>query len=308
VGNEGWLMTHGSFERGVLTLIVVMAGSMGSFNAWAQPETTSGQIGFVIATKGTASLVSKFAMPRSAALRQEVYANDTIKTGLNSATKVLFDDQAVLSVSDNTEVAVTQYNPDLGAAKRTTILQVARGRVKAQVPEIYDRKDSRFEIRTPTAVASTQGADYVVWTDLQKGRVFTGVAVLTGTVEITNAAGQSMTVAPGFFSLASTDATISTPAPIQTDGRVQQLVQEADVKTDPTVAPQVKLAQQQAPAPVAGVEPDVGAAIATRIPGQNWVHYGGGGISRSMGTTNNACTFVSGSGNVPLGCTVHPLP
>jgi hypothetical protein len=285
-----------------------MMGGISLFDAWSQTPAKGNQIGFVIATKGTASLLSKSAMPRPATIRQEVYPDDTIKTGLNSATKVLFDDQTMLSVTDNSEVGIRQYTSDIRAPKRNTILQMARGRAKAQVPEIYEAKDSRFEIRTPTAVAATRGADYVVWTYLQKGRVYTGVAVMAGTVEVTNPTGQSVTVAPGFFSVASTEAFLSTPAPIQRDPQVQQLVQEADVRTDPTVAPQVKLAQQQAPAPlVAGDEPEFGAQTPRIIPGEQWVRFGAGGISRTMGTTNTPCTIISGSGNLPLGCTVHPL-
>ena len=293
-----------------LIFVGVMAWNMGACEAWAQPESKKEPIGFIIAEKGTATLLSASTLPRTASLRQEVYPDDTIKTGLNSATKVLFNDQTTLSATENTEIGIAQYPPDLGAAKRRTILQMARGRVKAQVPDIYDARDSRFEIRTPTAVAGTRGADYVVWTYLQKGRVFTGVAVLAGTVEVSNPTGQSVTVAPGFFSLASTEAFLSTPAPIQKDEQVQQLVQQADVRTDPAVAAQVKLAQQQAPAvsTAPDLEPDVGAQTPLVIPGQQWVQYGAGGRSPRMGTTNFPCPTVSDSGLQPLGCTLSPLP
>jgi hypothetical protein len=288
---------------GLLTLSLVwFLGNGNPFEASAQTKGDS--IGFVIASKGTASILSKSALTRPAALRQEVYQDDTVKTGLNSSTKVLFNDQTMLSVNENTEIAINQYTSPTGAKKRSTVFQMARGRVKAQVPDVYDTRDSRFEIRTPTAVTTTRGADYVVWTYVQKGRFFTGVAVTGGTVEVTNPSGQSMTVAPGFYSLASTEAFLSTPAAIQKDPAVDQLVQGAEVRTDPSVAAQVKLAQQQAPAIRPATAVAEGAEISPVIPGEQWVWYGGGGISRTMGTTNTPCRILSQSGNLPLGCTV----
>jgi hypothetical protein len=269
---------------------------------WAQ--TKSNQIGFVIATKGTASILSKSALIRPAILRQEVYPEDTIKTGLNSYTKVLFDDSTMLSVNENTEIVINQYTPVTTPAKRTAILQMARGRIKAQVPDAYDTRQSRFEIRTPTAITTARGADYVVWTSLQKGRFLTGVAVTAGMVEVTNPTGQSITVAPGFYTLASTEGFLSTPAPIQKDPPVQQLVQGSEVRTDPSVAAQVKLAQQQAPVATSAADQPEGILISPVIPGEQWVRFGAGGISRTMGTTNTPCQILSQSGNLPLGCTV----
>jgi hypothetical protein len=271
--------------------------------ASAQTKNANGQeIGFVIATKGTVIITSKAAIPREATLRQEIHLEDTIRTGLNSSMKVLFDDSTMLSVSENTELTITEhiYNPS--ASKWSTILRMARGRIKAAVADIYDAAGSRFEIHTPTAVAAARGTDYVAWTFLQRGRLVTGVAVVAGRVGVSNPAGQKVTVASGFYVFASTDAPISTPALIATDPLIQQLVRESEVKTDPTVLPQVKIAQAQAPTPPSA--PIVEVPIAERVPGEQWVTLGSGGISRSMGTTNTPCTFVTGTGFLPLGCTV----
>jgi hypothetical protein len=276
-------------------------------DASAQDEKRQ-QIGFIIATKGSATISSKAALPRPATLRQEIYRDDVVRTGLNSAAKILFDDNTMLSMTENTEIAVNQYAAD-SSGKRTTVLRMARGRVKAELGEIYDAGGSRFEIQTPTAIAAARATDYVVWTTLQKGRPVTGVAVLAGTVAVTNAAGQSVTLAPGFYSLAAADAPISTPAPVAKDPQIQQLVQESDVRTDPSVLPQVKIAKQAQAVPPSGA-PVSELAAAERIPGEQWVWLGSGGLGgrdrTGMGTTNFPCTFVSGSGFQPLGCTARP--
>ncbi len=296
------LRRMGFARKGLLTLVLLCAAAVGlsPCGTWAQTQSNN-QIGFIIATKGNVSITSKAALPRPAALRQDIYPEDTIKTGLNASTKILFDDSTMLSITENTEITITEHIYDPKVSKWISILRMARGRIKAVVADIYDAGGSRFEIHTPTAIAAARGTEYVVWTFLQKGRPATGVAVNAGTVTVTNPAGQKVTAAGGFYVLAPADIPISTPAPVVQDPQIQQLVQESEVKTDPSVLPQVKLAQAQAPSP--SVAPIVEGPVLERIPGGQWVYYGGGGISATMGSTNTPCTIVSGSGFLPLGCT-----
>jgi hypothetical protein len=264
-------------------------------------------IGFVIAAKGTVSITSGAAASRKAALRQEIYSGDTIRTGFNSSTKLLFDDNSTLSVTENSEVTITEHRFDRPSSLWTTIVRISHGRIRADVAEVYERAGARFEIHTPTAIAAARGTDFVVWTFIDKGRIYTGIAAISGTVTVTTPTRQSVVVSAGYFTFAATDSS-TIPTSIGASRDIGRLVQEAEVKTDPSVAAQVRLAQQKPP-PLVGVstvEEELPAPTLYRIPGQQWVQLGAGGISRSMGTTNTPCTFVSRSGNLPFGCTVPP--
>lgn len=268
-------------------------------DTWAQ--SASGKIGFVIAANGQVSITSKTAVPRQAALRQGVFPRDVIGTGPDSSAKVLFDDNTLLNVAENSRVEITEYIYDPDTAKRSTILKMAQGKLKVLVAEFYAATGSRFEVHTPTSVAAARGTEYVVFTSLVNGVTVTTVAVTSGSVTVT-AGGRSVTVPAGSFTTAAAGAAPAPPAPTSSSPAVQSQAAKAEVKTAPAVVGQVQVAMaQQAQAAQSAIAGAPGtaaapAATSTAVPALP------GGISKTMGTTNTPCTFVSGSGFVPLGC------
>lgn len=310
----------------VFLAIVLLTASLGvATSAWAQNK--SSYIGFVIAVEGPVSITTSDAAPRKAGLRQEVHPNDVIITGPKAATKILFDDNTLLNVSENTRIEITEYIYDPKTAKRSTIFRMLKGKVMAVIAEFYAATNSRFEIHTPTAVASARGTQYVVWTFVQKGENFTGVAVTAGSVTVTHQSGQSVIVPAGQYTTMSPKSAPTPPASISGNSQVQQQVQKSEVKTDATVIAQVKIAQQIQAAQQAQTLAAVfecgqytkkqdgdrtttyqgsctGAVAATAAPATPPAAVlGAGGISKEMGTTNTPCTVISASGNLPLGCT-----
>lgn len=286
----------------LLVFIGALIGTMGLSETLAQDK--SGQIGFVIATRGTVSITSKGEGPREASLRLAVFPKDTFQTGPNSVLKVLFDDNTVLNVAENTQMAIAEYRFDLSAARRTTIFKLERGKVKVVIPDFYEATDSRFEIRTPTVVTVANGTEYAVWTVQENGSVLTAVAVVGGNVKVVNN-GKTVTVPSGDFLTATPYANVfSFPIPITRLPQVQAQIQQVEIPTDPTVIAQVQaaMAQNAQAAQLAFANRRETPPIATNLT-QFSPQLGAGGISSQMGTTNRRCTFVSPSGNVPLGCT-----
>ena len=265
-------------------------------DAWAQ--NGKGQSGFVIAANGQVSITSKEAVARQASLRQGVFQHDVIKAGADSSAKVLLDDNTLLSVTENSQVEITEYIYDPDTAKRSTILKMAQGKLKVLVAEFYAATGSRFEIHTPAAVAAARGTEYVVFTSLVNGQTVTTVAVTSGSVTVTSG-GVSVTVPAGSFTTAAPNAPPAPPAATSSNASVQSQAAKAEVKTAPAVvgAVQIAMAQQAQAAQQAIAGGTAGTAAAPpAVPSLP------GGISTTMGTTNTPCTFVSGSGNVPLGC------
>ncbi len=294
-------------------LVLICAGGFvvasGSSATWAQEESPQEEspIGFVIAKKGQVFVTSPAAPRRAAGLRQKVFIGDVLETGPDSATKVLFDDNSLLSLTANTKIEIAAY------------------RHKADRP-------SRFEIRTPTAVTSIDEANYVVWTFERDGVPYSGVAVTAGSASVTNVAGQSKTVEAGQFTVTARFSPPTVPAVSSGNRRVQRQVQLAQVKTDQTLLAQVtmQVAQQREKAQraVAGgaagetqdsfirttvfnmasgrIEasvPELPIPPNTSLSSQQLTHDSPGGVSPLMGTTNTPCLIVSSSGNLPLGCT-----
>ena len=243
----------------MLALVGTLIFVWGVSSALAQESLDmKGGIGFVIATNGTVTISSKTGGPRPASLRQNVFPNDLIKTGPNSSAKILFEDNTILNVTENTQIEIYEFVYDPASKQRRTIFNMLQGRVKALVAASYAATNSRFEIRTATATAAARGTEYVVWTCDEQGQVATPestkegqtvstcVAVTTGTVIVTDLAGQNVTVSAGQFTVISPFAPPRPPAPITPP--VQQQIKEGDVKTNPALAGQVAvtIAQQDA--------------------------------------------------------------
>lgn len=283
------------FSQLPILLVFICALFVTSWPSETLAQDESRQIGFVIAAQGEVSITSKLMGPRPALLRQNVFLNDTIQTGPKAAVKFLFVDNTVLSVTENSNIEITKFSYDPSTLKRHTIFKMAQGRAKVLVADFYAATDSRFEVHTPTAVVAAYGTEFVVWTFQLERETVTGIAVTVGSVTVTDVFRKSMTVDAGEYIVAAHSFPLPLPSAIarQPAAAIQQQVAEAEVETDPAVVAQVKTAQEvQAAQPIAPV-----------IPGQQPFQLGAGGISRQMGTTNTPCQVVSGSGNVPLGCT-----
>lgn len=293
-----------SRARLLLLVLIGVIATWGSSESWAQ--NTNGQIGFVIAANGTVTVASQNATPRPASLRQHVFPSDTITTGPEASAKVLFDDNTILNVMENSQVEIAEYVYDPETAKRSTIFRLVQGQIKVLVADFYAATGSRFEIHTPTTVAAARGTEYVVFTSLVNGVPVTTVAVTSGSVTVT-AGDQTVTVAAGSFTTVAAGAAPVTPAPTNAAPAVQNAVAMAEVKTAPAVVGQVQIAMAQttaqqvtAIAAVTGGTPLAAVAAPAAVPSVPSVPSG---ISQTMGTTTTPCTVVSASGNVPLGCT-----
>src|SRR2546428_4020731 len=164
-------------------------------------------------------------------LREDVYFKDVIETQASSRAKALFQDDRILTVGENSRVEVSEYIYDPANNQRSTILRLFQGKARALVGKLFAGRGSRFEIHTPTAVATARGTYFVVWIEekdsqkmgmneistvrpvsdqglavikLQAGG--TGVANIgsSGNVAFTSG-GQTVVVPPNSFAFAPTD-------------------------------------------------------------------------------------------------------
>ena len=267
---------------------LVLVGTLMLFGATpeASAQQSKGEIGFVIASNGTVTITSKTAGARPASLRQDIFLRDVIKTGPNSTTKILFDDNTILNVTEDSEIAINEYVYDPATKQRRTVFNMLQGRVKAVVSEFYATTNSRFEIRTPSAVAAAHGTEYVVWTFVQNGQVFTGIAVTSGAVTVTGPTGQPVTVSAGQFTIIGATTPPTPPALTAGNAQAQDQVNKGDVKTDSSVIALVNetMAKQEGAQAATAPTQAPPTVTVTVLP-----------ITK--------CTVISNSGNTPAGCT-----
>src|SRR6266581_1565648 len=161
-------------------------------------------------------------------LREDVYFKDVIETQASSRAKALFQDDSILTVGENSRVEVSEYIYDPANNQRSTILRLFQGKARALVGKLFAGRGSKFEIHTPTAVATARGTYFVVWIEEEAGQKMgmnkigtvrpvsdqglevaelqaggTGVANIgnSGNVALTSG-GQTVVVPPGNFAFA----------------------------------------------------------------------------------------------------------
>jgi FecR protein len=125
--------------------------------------------------------------------------NDVLKTDATGRMRIALDDGSLLSVGTDSQLRVVQHN----ARAQQSQLELNLGRLRSQVVKLT-QPGSRFEVRTPTAVAGVIGTDFFldVTPTATHLVVYEGFVVLTPIIagvlqesqQITVRAGQSADV------------------------------------------------------------------------------------------------------------------
>lgn len=161
------------------------------------------------------------AKTRRLELRDDVYSNERITTGSQSATRLTFRDQTMLSIGPDSKVTLDRFVFDANPAKSAVTLSITKGVlrfVSGNLPK------SSYLIRTPNANIGIRGT-IVEITVLSDGT--TTVKVIEGTVSVTGNGGQQIfstglttTVRPG----APPSTPVATTAPRQQVATMNRLL------------------------------------------------------------------------------------
>lgn len=177
---------------------------------------------------GTVSALDPVATRNGAGLglREGVQWNDLLQTDATGRLRVSLRDGSILSLGSNSQMRVVQHN----AATQQTTLELLFGRLRSQVVKLT-QPNSRFEVRTPTAVAGVIGTDFLLIVIADR----TTLVVFSGVVQITPLNGpggapnqsQSVNVNPG----QQVEVTVSGVGPVQTvtQQAIRQLIGQTSV-------------------------------------------------------------------------------
>jgi hypothetical protein len=194
-------------------------------------------VGVVVAVQGTVT-VQPATMTPPVRLRpfDEVGRLSIFDSRPGSRCKVLFTDESLLTLGENSRLEITEQTYQAGGDERAFVAHLLRGAVRALVARSFEGGNSTFEIHAGTSVATARGTYFVVWlnseqapTDSRRGgsraqpsegpemEGASGVANIgrNGNVAFTSG-GATVLVLPGQFSIALPGATPSMPSSIQT--------------------------------------------------------------------------------------------
>lgn len=171
-GFEGWRRRErtraASYGVAALLLLLARAG-------WAQ------EVGTVAGVEGSAE-IRRAGNTTAATLGAAVQRGDELRTGRPGRLRVVFQDDSVLTLSDNSQVTVDEQAFDIPNGKIQSLMRLLRGKVSAVVSEYYQRPHAQYEIQTSTAVAGVRGTEFAVGYDPRND--VTEVVAVNGRVEV----------------------------------------------------------------------------------------------------------------------------
>ena len=119
--------------------------------------------GVLRVVKGKVKVKSgKNGKTKRARIGQKVYPKDTIITGKDSRVKIVMVDKNEINISPDSKMMIEKYefNGKNKKAPKNVLLNVLYGKVRNKVKQRYNGKKSKFQIKTPSAVAGVRGTDF----------------------------------------------------------------------------------------------------------------------------------------------------
>lgn len=152
-------------QRCLTILCLPLVTALWDTPLWAETRP-SPAVGSFTAVQGKV-IMAHHGTPASLQVKvsDDVLFKAVIETRNASRTKALFLDDTLLTIGENSRVEITEQVYDPANNRRTTVMSLIRGQVRALVGRVFEGAGSRFEIHTPTAVAAARGTHFVVWLD-----------------------------------------------------------------------------------------------------------------------------------------------
>lgn len=165
-------------------------------------------VGKVVAVRGKGT-IERGSSRLNASVKGGILVNDVVRTAADSRAKLLFIDDSVLTLSDNSRLVIKEFIQNKGDRGKS-IFNLLDGKMRSVVGK------TRFEVQTPTAVAAARGT--VIFFDVSRTNNVTSskIICLEGHVQIrsTSPAVQgAVTLSPGRMVVVSTGQT-ALPKPV----------------------------------------------------------------------------------------------
>jgi len=191
--------------------------------------------GTVISKQGQAQVLHEGEREwKDLLLRSKVYEKDTIETKENSKVKILFLDESLMNLGEKSKMEITEQTYEPGK-KRVSLYNLMSGKVRVLVGKISG-EESRFEVKTPTALAAVRGTELFVWVKSATITQVFAVSVEPGkevVVENLQIPGVTVTVSENFTTLVEAGAPPTAPTPATVE-EIKQLFNDTNVSGDIT--------------------------------------------------------------------------
>lgn len=216
---------------------MLVCGTTVAFAA-SQPD-----VGSVVALKGSGTILQG-GKSQAARVKDGIQLGDVVQTAPSSRMKLLFSDDSVLTLGDNSRVAIKEFLYSK-ADRGRSVFNLLDGKMRAAVGK------TKFEVLTPTAVAAARGTVIYFETGIQDGKNITRITCLEGIVDIrgvANLEAPATALHAGMTVVVAQGSGVPQPTP-----------------TSPTELERIKKELASGPAPVPLLQPTLPEAFGSGI-------------------------------------------
>lgn len=136
-------------------------------------------VGTVTSVRGKANIL-RLEKTLEAKIKDNILKVDTVETLKDSRIKLLFIDDSLLTLGENSRLIVKQYIESTKDKRGQSIYHLLDGKMRAIVGK------TKFEVHTPTAIAASRGTYLISWVERIAGKLVTGLIVIEGEVDLRN--------------------------------------------------------------------------------------------------------------------------
>lgn len=133
--------------------ILFLVGFFVSVTAFA-----AAPIGQVVDVIGDVIIIQEGNAPVAPTLKQPVLLGDIIETKKTGGVKILFKDDTVLTIKENSKTLISEFLFDAKKNERKAVFNVMYGKIRTVVGRFFG-ENQPVEIKTPTAVGGIRGTD-----------------------------------------------------------------------------------------------------------------------------------------------------
>lgn len=177
----------------------------------AQMKATVVKVAGDVRVKSRASLIW-----HNAKVNEVLNAGDRIETRKDGSIEIKLDNNNVISLKPNTKITLAKLTHNLKTKDYENLLEATKGKIRAKVEKI--KGNSKFEIKTPTAIAAVRGT--TVYLDILPH--LTTAFFEGGNGTLTNTfSNETENVGDGNSSSADNQGNVTNPAPASQEEQSQ---------------------------------------------------------------------------------------
>lgn len=147
-------------KRWVVAIIILgfVVGYVGTL--WAAIDQ---KVGVLAAIQGDVEILHPgYKAFRAAKLYEEVLVKDRIRTGPASLAKILYDDDSITVLAENSSIEIEEYELTRQKGRIRSMIRLLKGKLRFIVIKYLVRDKANFQVRTPVAVTGVRGTDGVM--------------------------------------------------------------------------------------------------------------------------------------------------